>query len=69
LIGRWLWFLSLDKPYLYCLRTTFFVLTYLKLHSVPYFKARKFHSINLIAMEEEVFPVLCLDKPITTVHE
>jgi hypothetical protein len=35
----------------------------------PYFKAKKFHSFKLAAMEEEFFPILCLDKPKTTVYD
>jgi hypothetical protein len=67
--GRWFWSLSLGKPHLYCLRTTFFVLTYLKLHFLPYFKAGKFHSLNIVTMKEEFFPLLCLGKPKTTVYD
>jgi hypothetical protein len=38
-------------------------------HFLPFAKAIKFHSFNIVAMEEEVFFLLSLDKPITTVHE
>ncbi len=61
--------LSFGKSHLIGFRTAITSLTLLKLHFLTFGKAIKFHSFQIVAMEEEVTFLLCLDKPITTVHE
>jgi hypothetical protein len=68
-ISTRIFYLSLGKPHLNCCGATFTVLTHLKLYFLTCEKPTKFYAFKIVAMEEEVFSLFCLDKPITTVKK
>ncbi len=52
----------LSKLHLDCLWTVIAPLPNLKFHFLPFCKGLKVHLLKLVAMEEEVCVLLCLDK-------
>jgi hypothetical protein len=61
--------LSPGKLHINCCGATITSFSLLKFHFLSFDKAIEFHSFKTVAMEEEVFFLFCLDKPITSVHE
>jgi len=60
-------FILLWKPHLHCMGTTIGRLPNIKFYFLSFSKETIVHSLKLVAVEEEVFAPLCLDKPIATV--